>query len=263
MNDLNPQQIVLLTLLVSFVTSIATGITTVSLLEQAPEPVTQTINRVVEKTIERVVMEPQEDNKEEKPVDKEVVTIIVNEEDRMIEAIEKNSKSIVRIYEKVGDLKNFVAIGVIVSDTGELVTDASVIKEDGKYVGVYDSGEFQLIASPKNSEYSFIKMNIDPSSDNTNTEKSFAVANFADSSAIKLGQTAISLSGSSENKVSTGIITTLNDGAITTSVDNKNVLAGSVILNLSGEIIGIVANPDKTIPATFTASNIVKDFLII
>ena len=52
---LNRTQIILLTLLVSFVTSIATGIVTVTLLAQAPQGVTQTINRVVERTVERVV----------------------------------------------------------------------------------------------------------------------------------------------------------------------------------------------------------------
>ena len=49
MNDLSKQQLILLALLVSFVTSLATGIFTVSLMSQAPQEVVQTINNVVER----------------------------------------------------------------------------------------------------------------------------------------------------------------------------------------------------------------------
>ena len=55
LEHLTKHQIVLLTLLVSFVTSIATGIVTVSLVNQAPPSVTRTINQIVEHTVERVV----------------------------------------------------------------------------------------------------------------------------------------------------------------------------------------------------------------
>ncbi len=65
--DLNKNQIILLTLLVSFVTSIATGIVTVTLIDQAPAPVAQTINQIVERTIERV------GGRQEIPIDVRVV----------------------------------------------------------------------------------------------------------------------------------------------------------------------------------------------
>src|ERR1035437_2208584 len=51
MEHLTKQQIVLLTLLVSFMTSIATGIVTVSLINQAPPNTTNTIERVIQKTV--------------------------------------------------------------------------------------------------------------------------------------------------------------------------------------------------------------------
>ena len=88
--NLNTQQIVLLCLLVSFVTSIATGITVVSLMQQVPEPVTQTINRVIEKTVETVAQTPVEDIKNiiSRPNNpKEVVTVVVNQEDQSIKTI--------------------------------------------------------------------------------------------------------------------------------------------------------------------------------
>src|SRR6185436_15876866 len=92
LNDLNKNQIVLLTLLVSFVTSIATGIVTVALMDQAPPGVTQTINRVVEHTIERVVSAPAQTAS---VITKE--TVVLKEDDLVVAAIEKNASSLVRI----------------------------------------------------------------------------------------------------------------------------------------------------------------------
>ena len=85
MEDLNKHQLILIVLLITFVTSIATGIITFTLLSEAPVEVTQTINRVVEKTIERVV--PAEGQPE-----KVITTVVVNEEDRVLDTIAKNEK---------------------------------------------------------------------------------------------------------------------------------------------------------------------------
>ena len=130
---LTKMQIVLLTLLVSFVTSIATGIVTVTLMDQAPPAITQTLNRVVERTVERVV--PDESNQGASVITKET-TVVVKEEDLITDSINKNSKSVVRIRSvaEEGVEGSLVGIGAIVSRNGMIVTDPSVIKNGSKYV---------------------------------------------------------------------------------------------------------------------------------
>ena len=110
MDNLNKQQLILLALLVSFVTSIATGIVTVSLMDQAPAGITQTINRVVEKTIERVVQAPAQ------PAAVVTKEVIVTEEDLITAAIEKNAKSIVKIEMILASQTtgSFAGLGVVV-----------------------------------------------------------------------------------------------------------------------------------------------------
>lgn len=265
MDQLNAQQIVLLTLLVSFVTSIATGITTVSLLEQAPEPVTQTINRIVEKTVERVVTEPTEEDPE--PVEKEVVTVVVNEEDRTIEAVEKNAKSLMRIYSKgsAGE-KTFVAIGIVVSADGDVVTDASLISASANYVGVYSSGEFDLDFADDASQVRFAKLSIAQPAEGETAPTGFSAADFGNSEALKLAQSVISISGQTQNTVSSGIINSIDKNEsgnflINTSVSAANVLTGSIIVNLSGEIIGFKTSNFLNGPTSFIPANVLKEFL--
>lgn len=279
MNDLNAQQIVLLTLLVSFVTSIATGITTVSLLEQAPEPVTQTINRVVEKTVERIIPPEEGDGTSvTKTPEKEVVTVVVKDEDLTIGAVNKNSKSLARIYQKNGTTETFIGLGIIFDNQGRVVTDASIIQKTGRYSVVYSSGKYNMSVGYRepNDPYAILKI-----ADGQNAPTDFSSATFADSQNLKLAQSVISLSGVNSNTVATGIVTNLITGSgvlkdaqvtadskpveqlklIETSVDRTNILLGSVILNLQGEIIGARINNDLARINTFTPSNNIKNFL--
>jgi len=270
MEDLNTQQIILLTLLVSFVTSIATGITTVSLLEQAPEPVTQTINRVVEKTIERVI---EVDDEDKGPVEREVVTVVVGEEELTIEAVQKNTDNLVRIYQKNGDLKTFVSLGVVISADGNILIDSGKITDGFQYVGEFSFGEYLLSVQFREVNNPFAILNI-----TEETEQTFSVAKFSNSQNLKLAQSVIALSGNDNDVVTTGRITSLEGGGtsvdptngenlesrieiIDTSVDADKILTGALLLNLNGEIIGSKIGGDTTRSTAFISSNRIKDFL--
>ena len=207
MENLTKHQLILVALLISFVTSIATGIVTVSLMDQAPKGVTQTINRVVERTVERVVTEPP---KKGGAVVKE--TIVVKEEDKIIEAIEKNAKSMVRIYKvepvstEEKPLKSFVGLGIIISKEGDIVTDSAIISETSSYsVVLNDSKEYKVSIKPSSKEKQLIEfLKIIPKEKEV---LSLTIAVLADSDTLKMGQTVISLGGKLRNSVSIGVIT--------------------------------------------------------
>lgn len=234
--ELTKSQIILLTLLVSFVTSIATGIVTVSLLDQAPPAITQTINRVVERTVERVV-----------PATQGAVvtrTVVVKEEDLITGSIERNSQNLVRIYAE----EVFLGMGFFVSEDGIIATDSSLISPGVEYiVSTNDGTKYSAtLISP-----SFLVVLPEE-------EAVFAFVEYADTSALKLGQTVVALSGKDRTSVSMGVvsgiiedeevisateeeeeytITTLVE--IDTTVDLRRVIFGSPLINIFGEVVGI------------------------
>ena len=226
MNDLNAQQIVLLCLLVSFVSSVATGITTVSLLDQSPQPVSQTINRVVERTIEKVV-DPVVDTvkNETKPAERIVETVVVNQEDLTVDAVATNEKSLVRIYghDKLGK-RFFVGLGTVISSDGKVVTSSTAYELSNSFEADYVEGNFRLIPT-KPSQGIVILSPADVPEGQT-----FSSATFGNSQNLKLAQTIISLGGQSTNSVSTGIITGLESvsGAATSPETNISLINTSI-----------------------------------
>lgn len=276
MNDLNAQQIVLLCLLVSFVSSVATGITTVSLLGQSPQPVSQTINRVVERTIEKVV-DPVVDTvkNENRPIERVVETVVVNQEDLTVDAVSKNEKSLVRIYghDRFGK-RFFAGLGVVVDNKGKIVTSASVFDVSNTFEADYSEGNFKLniLGTPAQGVAIFAPTNAEEG-------KTFSSATFGNSQNLKLAQTVISLSGQSSNTASTGIITgfessegilantqtsssttpTVTISLINTSISPESITKGSMLMNLKGEIVGLRVGGSAA--GSFVSSNIIKSII--
>lgn len=295
---LTKMQIVLLTLLVSFVTSIATGIVTVTLMDQAPPAITQTLNRVVERTVERVV--PNE-SQSASVITKET-TVVVKEEDLITDSINKNSKSVVKIKEIAEDGRAGViaGIGVIVSKDGIVATDQSVLKGSSKYIVETSNGQiFKADVVILNESEPSVFLSIDVSEENE--KPVFSPANLSNSDLFKLGQTVISLTGENRINVAIGIISGLIEenivikppiestdienspvggenpqtlgeekktitilSAIKTSIDKKDVIAGSPLINIFGEVVGIsfgsLSNEEKT--ALFTPAKKIKNLLL-
>ena len=289
MEKLTKQQIILVTLLVSFVTSIATGIVTVALMDQAPAGVTQTINRVVERTIEKVVTPPTATNNSASVVTRE--TVVVKEDDKIVESVDKNKMSVVRIYTKPDGASQgvFVGLGTLVTKEGLIATGDIFADPSGKYVVALDISKFyDVTVLPKKDgdQFYFLKVIQD--------EKNpvvFTPVTFSDSDSLKLGQTVIAWGGETQNSVSTGIISSLvnADGAsteasttvavstasttstttasiaqsavlaINTNINLADSLAGGPLLNLYGEVVGLRVSPNISSKYNFLPSNILKN----
>ncbi|OHA98535.1 MAG: hypothetical protein A3E02_01665 [Candidatus Zambryskibacteria bacterium RIFCSPHIGHO2_12_FULL_38_34] len=243
MEDLTKHQLILITLLITFVTSIATGIITFTLLSEAPVEVTQTINRVVERTIQQVVPA------EGQPAKVITTTVVVSEEDQVLESISKNEKSIVRIGTIVVDGSQMVSgLGLVVSADGTIVSDLrsynaassySVLFYDGK---TYPSGRVHV---DNEKGLVFMQTNLPQ---NESPKYTFYPAVLGDSDGLKIGQTLIAISGKDSNAASIGRIFQLNFGDDKKTVQNilsdikiSKTHFGSPALNLSGEVMGLEA----------------------
>lgn len=241
MEDLTKTQIVLLTLLVSFITSIATGIITTSLLAQAPQNVTQTIDRVVEHTIEQVAPSSAAPVKE---------VTIVKEDDAIVSAIGQSADSVVRIKTPPGPdgVQNFYAMGVVVSRTGYILTDKREIQSGAVYTVVFsDSSTLPASVAKSSPTGSLVLLKLQTDDAHLKNLKVVPISK----TDPQLGQTVIAIEGRERTSIAVGRVLSLTTdaGTATTDISPISEEPGSPLLNLSGELIGLkTSNTDLTLP---------------
>jgi len=223
LEHLNKTQIILLTLLVSFVTSIATGIVTVTLLDQAPPGVTHTISKVVERTVEKVVP----DKSQGAAV---VKTVIIKEDDLISKAVKRNKESLVEIFaanktNEDGKLldNNFVSTGFIASADGLVITDSALVSGSGKYrVKVYNGQEFDIEVVMQDEDKGIAILRILPKKEDEGQEQTFPHVVFTNSDDTILGQTVVLLSGVNSTTVLTGIISSFDIESYTKEIVSED-----------------------------------------
>ncbi len=221
--DLNKSQILLLAVLLSFITSIATGITTVTLMQEAPVSFVTPINRVIKQTVENIT-----------PGNTTVQTVVVKEEDLVVDAIAKNKSSVFSITRNVEDVNgvnveaNF-GVGFVVESTGIMATDASFVFANDNYFVKNDLGKFKasFLFADKGVSYLKIGDRVDEGAPVT----AFTVGTAGDMSKAKIGQKILVLG----NSISSFIF----DGSQDLKISVTKSISGAVVLDLDGSVLGI------------------------
>ena len=236
--NLSKSQIILLTLLVSFVTSIATGIVTVSLMQQAPPAIAQTVNRIVEHTVEKVVSTGQA-AAVAVPVEK---TVIVKESELIGNAIKTINPSVVRMYSSDAQSPIFLGLGIVIDKSGKLLTDISAL---GDYadasVELSDGTRVRAVVVNRNNDLDIAYLNAaTTTSDGKPVIWSPASFSVTDAS---LGETIVMVSGKSATRVEDGIVTSFIPDTDTVIVDTNvlqdHIMFGSPFIDTDGNVLGV------------------------
>lgn len=242
--DLNKPQLILLAVLLSFVVSIATGITTVTLMQQAPASFTVPVNRVVKQTIEKI---QQVEGKTT------VQTVVIKEEDLVVDAIAKNKSSTFSITKEFQDLDSktieaSVGKGFVVSSDGVIVVDGNLVDSKGTYYVTNESGKFKAdFISTDKAGFSVLQISVPVDG---KSKAVFTVPTFGDLDKMKIGQKILVLGSTISSFIFEG------DKNIKTNVTRSN--GGAVVLDLDGNVLGIALFNETT---PFASIDIIADVL--
>ncbi|MDQ5957961.1 MAG: serine protease Do [Patescibacteria group bacterium] len=238
--DLNKSQIVLLTLLVSFVTSIATGIVTVTLMDQAPEGVTRTITHVVERTVDTV-----------KPGETQVasvvreVPIVVTEEDLVLKAINTASPAVGSLMThevKRTAVSQQLGTAFLISSSGRFVTSGKIVQPKIVYDIKMENGSVfrvKVIAESSGGQVAVLEIVPEDVAFFASSAKDIKPLSLAEG-AISVGQSVIGIgSGADGNhSVAMGIVSNLA-GQTASSSATMIYTNASAVNNIGGPLIDI------------------------
>ncbi len=247
MDNVSKQQLILTSLLVALVTAITTSVATVSLLEDSNKQA-QTIYRVIEKSIEKVADIPTVKNIVGKTASSDVSTLSPTN------IAEKNSKSVVRVFDVTGGERHFVALGLAVGTKDALIASPlslPFVPNASQFVALTESGEEIPLVFNKNISFGLSVFGFDYKT----TKSKVTPITLKGSSGIKLGSSVVALGGKeSGDVVSVGIVTEMRsvDG---TASSTKNIIlsdmklstpiSGWLLFDTEGGLIGLETGFDE------------------
>jgi len=185
--ELDKRQLILLTLLITFVVSIGTGIVTVSLMKQMPQKIPQTINNVIQRTIEKVTTvevpsttKTSDVNNNNTTNTKESLGLFADSGDALVSIYSKNIIQDTPTTTTVDGTETTstkqqdpIGQGVIVSDIGLILVESSILNGDDVYKVILGSTDFDASVLKKfNNGFTILKISTvtDKTIESTNTE---------------------------------------------------------------------------------------------
>ena len=242
MEELTKSQIVLLTLLVSFVTSIATGIVTVSLVEQAPPAITQSVSRVIQETVQAVTPP---NSQHAAAAATEQKTVVINDSQLISSAVAAVTPTIVRLYDGSQAGATFLGLGVVLDKSGSMAADLSALADQPEIIAVAQSGAWAAASIQVRDSASGIAYLSVASSTSEAAPQWTPVS--VDRDHVVLGQAAVALSGKSTPRVASGIVSSLiplasattSPQVIDTDIPASSIVPGSILIDTQGALIGI------------------------
>lgn len=267
LENLTKTQVILLTLMVSFVTSIATAIFTVSLVNQGPPPITNTINKVVERIIDPVGTAQKEEEEENKNKGQNQQPAFISKEEAIVSVVKKVSPAVVSVvatkdlpvieqyytnpfgddplfrgfdfqipqYRQKGTEKREVGSGTgfFVTSDGMLVTNKHVVEDkEASYSIMMNDGrklDAKVLVRDPFQDLAILKVE----------GSGFPSLELGDSGQVNIGQTVIAIGnalGEFSNTVSVGIISGLNrnivaQGALSGPEELKSLIQTDAAIN--------------------------------
>src|SRR3989338_5721751 len=215
--EINKGHLTYLSVYLRFTTSLATGNTIVSVFKQTIEKIEQVEGKTT------------------------VQTVIVKEEDLVVDDIAKNKSAIFAVSKEILDVDGktievSAGRGFAVSVDGIVAVDANLVPDKGVYYVKNDSGKFKAdFMSLDKAGFSFLK--IGASLDEKN-KLVFTVPVFGDMEKMKIGQKVLLLGKT--------ISSSIFEGNKNVNINVAKSNAGGLVLNLDGEALGIALFGDTT-----------------
>ena len=207
-------------------------------MEQAPTDVVRVIQKTVERTVEKVA--PPEI--QTKIITKEK-TVMVSDADLIVNAVEVNAPSIVRIYSQ-DDEPELLALGVVISSSGIIATDASFIAPDTEYTVEAMGGSYNASVLRIDESKQIVLLEI---KDSETVPKPASIYK----SSIKTGASVVLLSGDEKLFVDKGIVSELDGKMFGTNINSSEILPGSVLTNIDGNLVGISTSASRAVGSSW------------